>query len=496
MKKYVMFLSLLVVGVFSNLSCIRKNDDNPPIVPAEEVVDTAFTAQLIVNDMTKTPDASLHGTEALDWGMGIASPQPMPVPRQNNQGKYFRSLTCWGQVYIPRTNSTALNTRCQIRNVVTKILKKDGLWYTVQSGQPKGAAFVEDFANNGAMDAGVRDESSNGGGISVIVGVGNWAGHNYHFWVDGRAQIDPEHIDGVYTSCEARLIVDDPSKTDDRANCKNLLQMGADWWLSVDAAWLPDWSASSGIGGGRSKWVKTYWQHYSMCTLPADQILINSPIGNSSSEINVSGVTLSDTVLHMQVTDSKKLIPIIIPLTATNQLVKWSSSDSTIVVVATDGTVSALAAGNVIIKATTVDQHKTATCNIDIIESLFKNLALNKTATASSVEQGLKAENAVDGNVTTRWASQFTDNEWIYVDLGETVDISSVKLKWETAYGKSYKIFVSDDASAWNEVYSTTSSDGGTDEITGLTAKGRYVKMQGVKRNTSWGYSLYEFEVY
>ena len=40
-------------------------------------------------------------------------------------------------------------------------------------------------------------------------------------------------------------------------------------------------------------------------------------------------------------------------------------------------------------------------------------------------------ENAVDGDPGTRWASEFSDPEWIYVDLGESVEIGAVLLNWE-----------------------------------------------------------------
>jgi beta-glucosidase len=125
------------------------------------------------------------------------------------------------------------------------------------------------------------------------------------------------------------------------------------------------------------------------------------------------------------------------------------------------------------------------------------NKALNKPATASSVEKaGVEAAKAVDGDTGSRWSSLFTDPQWIYVDLGSSQSINRVKLNWETAYGKSYKIQVSNDASAWTDVYSTTASDGGIDDITFTATSARYVRMYGTQRNTQWGYSLFEFEVY
>lgn len=122
-------------------------------------------------------------------------------------------------------------------------------------------------------------------------------------------------------------------------------------------------------------------------------------------------------------------------------------------------------------------------------------LSRNAPVTASSQEGGFTAASAVDGNTTTRWGSNFNDAEWITLDLGSSANISKVVLNWEAAYGKSYQIQVSDNASNWSTIYSTTNSDGGLDEIT-LAGSGRYVRMNGAARGTGYGYSLWEFDVY
>ncbi len=124
------------------------------------------------------------------------------------------------------------------------------------------------------------------------------------------------------------------------------------------------------------------------------------------------------------------------------------------------------------------------------------NKALNRPATASSEEGAAwNAQGAVDGDSGTRWSSQFSDPQWIYIDLGSSQAISRVLLNWEGAYGKSYEIQVSDDASNWTSIYSTTTGDGGIDDIN-LSGNGRYVRMVGSERGTGYGYSLWEFEVY
>jgi len=125
------------------------------------------------------------------------------------------------------------------------------------------------------------------------------------------------------------------------------------------------------------------------------------------------------------------------------------------------------------------------------------NIALYKVATASSLENsGYPATNAFDGNLNTRWSSAFSDPQWIYVDLGATYNISEVVLYWEAAYGKSYQIQVSSDATNWTTIYGTTTGLGGTEDLAGLSGTGRYVRMYGTARGTPYGYSLWEFQVY
>jgi hypothetical protein len=124
------------------------------------------------------------------------------------------------------------------------------------------------------------------------------------------------------------------------------------------------------------------------------------------------------------------------------------------------------------------------------------NIALNKTATASSLENaGFPAADAVDGNTGTRWSSAFSDPQWLDVDLGSVQSICQVTLDWETAYATAFQIQTSTDGSTWTTIYSTTTGTGGTQILT-VTGSGRYIRMYGTARATQYGYSLWEFSVY
>jgi subtilisin-like proprotein convertase family protein len=131
------------------------------------------------------------------------------------------------------------------------------------------------------------------------------------------------------------------------------------------------------------------------------------------------------------------------------------------------------------------------------VNAVAANLALGRPAVASTSYSGYPASNATDGNASSRWSSQFSDNEWLYVDLGSVYTINRIVLRWEVAFGRAYKLQVSNDASTWSDVYSTTTGDGGVDDITlSAPASGRYVRMLGTQRGTMYGYSVWEFEVY
>ncbi|MGW4776253.1 discoidin domain-containing protein [Streptomyces filamentosus] len=123
-------------------------------------------------------------------------------------------------------------------------------------------------------------------------------------------------------------------------------------------------------------------------------------------------------------------------------------------------------------------------------------LSQGRTATASTTEgAGFPASAAVDGDPGTRWASQWSDGQWLQVDLGRTATVSRIVLNWEAAHATAYDIQLSDDGTTWRTVKSVTGADGGTDELA-VSGTGRYVRLQGVTRSGGYGLSLWEFKVY
>lgn len=171
----------------------------------------------------------------------------------------------------------------------------------------------------------------------------------------------------------------------------------------------------------------------------------------------------------------------------------WTGSSSSTSISATAGS----SGGTISVKANN-DCGSSAASNLNVtVESSSANLALQKPVTVSSVETSdLSGPKAVDGQSTTRWASAYNDPEWIYVDLGSSHNINRVKINWEAAYGRDYLVQVSSNASTWTTIKTVSGNTSLTNDWTGLSGTGRYVRMYGSARGTSWGYSIYELEVY
>ncbi len=127
------------------------------------------------------------------------------------------------------------------------------------------------------------------------------------------------------------------------------------------------------------------------------------------------------------------------------------------------------------------------------------NLAVGKTATASSYERGLLQLTAGQGGRRqsgTRWASDWSDPQWLKVDLGSEQPVRRVVLQWEAAYGTAYRIEVSRDNVNWQQVFATSTGNGGEDVARFAPVQARYVRLTGTQRATSYGYSLYELQVF
>ena len=131
-----------------------------------------------------------------------------------------------------------------------------------------------------------------------------------------------------------------------------------------------------------------------------------------------------------------------------------------------------------------------------LIEAL-ENIAYKRTVIATSIESNeYKAEYAVDANGNTRWSSQSYDNQNFIVDLWKVYTIGSVIISWEAAYASQFQVQVSTDNASWKTVYENYDAKGGKMTINFSPIQAQFVKIYLIKRATTYGFSIIEFEIY
>ena len=173
---------------------------------------------------------------------------------------------------------------------------------------------------------------------------------------------------------------------------------------------------------------------------------------------STEGATIYYTTDGTRPTTSSKVYDGIIPVSSTSTVKAIAVKDGYIT--------SAMASSTITVNGAKVSKNT--------------NIALGKNVTVSSSENpSVGGDKLVDNDVTTRWSSEFTDDQWFNIDLGGNYTINKVTLDWEASYATAYKIQTSVDGNSWNTVYSTTSGKGGDEEIVFDATTCRYVRFQG-----------------
>ncbi|MFI7315958.1 beta-N-acetylglucosaminidase domain-containing protein [Streptomyces venezuelae] len=125
------------------------------------------------------------------------------------------------------------------------------------------------------------------------------------------------------------------------------------------------------------------------------------------------------------------------------------------------------------------------------------DLARGAKASSSGDEtKDFPASAAVDGDPKTRWSSPAEDGAWWQAELAEPVRLGQVVLRWQDAYATGYRVQTSADGRTWRTAATVRDGRGGRESVR-MDARGtRFIRVQGDKRATRFGYSLWSVEAY
>ncbi|MGW0496374.1 beta-N-acetylglucosaminidase domain-containing protein [Streptomyces sp. NPDC003007] len=125
------------------------------------------------------------------------------------------------------------------------------------------------------------------------------------------------------------------------------------------------------------------------------------------------------------------------------------------------------------------------------------DLARTGTARSSGDETpDFPASAANDGDPDTRWSSPVDDGAWWQVELARPVRLGRVALHWQDAHPSAYRVQVSPDGRRWRDAATVRDGAGGRENVRMDERDVRFVRVQGDKRATPYGYSLWSVEAY
>ncbi|MGH4028333.1 beta-N-acetylglucosaminidase domain-containing protein [Actinomycetota bacterium Odt1-20B] len=119
-----------------------------------------------------------------------------------------------------------------------------------------------------------------------------------------------------------------------------------------------------------------------------------------------------------------------------------------------------------------------------------------KASSSSDETPDFPAADAIDGDTRTRWSSPPEDGAWWQLELSEPVRLGQLVLRWQDAYASAYRVQTSADGRTWRTAATVRDGKGGRESVRMDAPGTRYVRVQGVKRATRYGYSLWSVEVY
>jgi hypothetical protein len=131
----------------------------------------------------------------------------------------------------------------------------------------------------------------------------------------------------------------------------------------------------------------------------------------------------------------------------------------------------------------------------------IKHAALGAKVTVSTTHQGENGEGGpeslVDGDLQTRWSSEYSEPQEVVVELPTEQKLDKLRLHWEVAAADTYNVLVSADGKEWKTTQTMTDGKVGprVDELNMKNTPVKFINLELINRiHDTWGFSLYEIE--
>jgi len=122
------------------------------------------------------------------------------------------------------------------------------------------------------------------------------------------------------------------------------------------------------------------------------------------------------------------------------------------------------------------------------------NVALGKSATASSTRSGYPPSNAIDGSTSSKWKSQSGGIQWLEVDLGALYETDDAVIRWDGSNRAKDFAFQYWDGANWITLVSQTNNGSSTSILNFPLACAQRFRVYMTKPNSS-RYYIKELEI-
>ena len=205
-----------------------------------------------------------------------------------------------------------------------------------------------------------------------------------------------------------------------------------------------------------------------------------------STTTRVTGVSLNNSSLTLNIGDTNTLIATVLPTNATNKSVTWSTNNSSVASV-NNGTVTAHAKGQATIRVTTADGGYSASCVVTVNEvsttvsvtgvTLSTNTLSIKTGETANLTANIRPSNATNKNVT--WS---TNNNAVASVNNGVVTANSV--------GQATIRVITEDGNYSDSCIVTVSQTVTTVSVTGVTLNSHALTMNKIGGTQTLGYTI------
>ena len=138
-------------------------------------------------------------------------------------------------------------------------------------------------------------------------------------------------------------------------------------------------------------------------------------------------ITLDKTEVSLKATETATLVATVLPETTSNKGVEWTSSDESVAIVSKKGVVTAIAVGEAVITATTIDgTDLSASCKVTVLPTLAESITLDKTEISLEATESATLIATVLPELTTNKSMTWTSSNEAVATVDENGVVTAV----------------------------------------------------------------------